>query len=125
METIEIILIGFIILYLGLVLVFYFWFLTLRNIYTQKILFLNERLSVKDLQSYDLAKEGLISFDRITLEGEKMYPPPIIENNLANDSYKDSVLKLTSIKSNMLRKIKLASFILLPIIFILIAIWVF
>lgn len=64
------------------------WYFYRRNIYTQKILYLNDRLSKLDEES--LIKFRIERYIRIRphLSYEDHYPPPIKEDYLKNPDYK-------------------------------------
>ncbi len=86
-----------------------------RNIFTQKIIFLNKVLSNENIKDYDLLKECK-SFD-FSVEGEK-FPPPIIENNKENGSYVYVIEDFNEKKYKIIKFEIILSIIYLPIILI-------
>lgn len=114
--TLDYLLIGITVLHLGIIGVYCFEYKHFRNIYTQKILFLNETFSGMSAQLIiEYRISGLRSFT-ITIQGEEPYPPSIKEAYLVNPEYKALTNELNARRlslEKMLKKIILTCVILL------------
>ncbi len=76
-----------------------FLFLEYRNIYTQKIMYLNNCLSeVKNLENFELS-----SFHefKIARTGDIDYPPSIVEKYLRNPTYSQLIESFNKRRSNL------------------------
>jgi hypothetical protein len=111
-------LIGTVVLYLGTVLVSYFEYLAYRNIFTQKIMFLNKKLTAANVDSYDLSKEAEY-FDTLKRSAESSYPPKIIEQNKINSSYSMVIVEFGNKRKKLIKRVFVSSTVLVPLFIIL------
>jgi hypothetical protein len=97
-----------------------FSFLEYRNIYTQKIMYLNNRLSeVRDIENFEIT--ALHEF-KIARKGDVNYPPPFVKEYLKNPTYLQLINSLNRRRSNLRW---LAGKLILSYLSILLISWLF
>lgn len=104
MEITELLLLVIVIVYGISILFLIINYNTFRNIYTQKVLFLNDELR----KCKDITKYSISSFKRFRtdIEFEDLYPPNIVSKNLQNANYKALVESFDNYLTTRDRRIK-------------------
>ncbi|MGD1961735.1 MAG: hypothetical protein ACFB2Y_22955 [Fulvivirga sp.] len=104
----------------------YFLYISFRNIYTQKLLYLNEKFS--KMNSEDISKHRISDLRkfRFTMEGEERYPPLVKNDYLKNTEYRELVNGLNNRRIRLDRIIKKTIFGYLGLLLLLVlSYWLF
>ncbi len=99
-------LIAFTIVPIWIVVISYIQFTGFRNIYTQKIRFLNEefsRLSEDQIGKYRIGKFKKFRQD---MQFESLFPPKVIPENLINQEYENLVTKFNRKQTSLPKTVK-------------------
>jgi len=103
------------VLAIGVVLISYVLFTRFRNVYTQKVLFLNDEF--KNLSTEQIVRYRIGRAKRFwaKLEFESLYPPKVITEYLVNEEYQNLIDRLSK-KQSALPKIVKKTFIIFAIV---------
>ncbi|MEO1098696.1 MAG: hypothetical protein AAFX57_13230 [Bacteroidota bacterium] len=104
----------------------YFLYVSFRNIYTQQLLYLNEKFSKMDSEEISKHKISDLRKFRFTMEGEERYPPLVNNDYLKNTEYRELVNGLNNRRIRLDRIIKKTIFGYLGLLLLLVlSYWLF